>query len=189
MATYATLNPSDKGANISLSNGNKTGTLTTTDGYQTVRSTISVTSGKWYWEVVFTGVNAALFGIANASATLTNFVGSDANGWAYFVSAQKYNNGTGTAYGATWASGDVIGVALDMDGGTLIFNKNNVSQGTAFTGLTGTIFAAMSINKVSESFTVNFGATALTYSPPGGYNAGLYTGGGANNLTLTGVGS
>lgn len=26
------------------------------------------------------------------------------------------------------------------------------------------------------SVTANFGASSLTYSPPGGYNAGLYTG-------------
>ena len=170
--TYATWNPSDKDAGITLSGGNLIAT-NNNNVYSAVRSTIGKSSGKWYWEVVFTGINAALSGIANSTAALNTYIGADANGWSYFVSAQKYNNGTGTAYGATYATGDVIGVALDMDAGTLIFYKNNVSQGTAFTGLSGTMYAATSMNVTGESVTGNFGATTLVYSPPAGYCAGL----------------
>lgn len=85
----------------------------------------------------------------------------------------KYNNWSWTAYGANYTTNDVIWIALDMNAGTLIFYKNNTSQWTAFTGLTGTIYAAVgSIN--SSQTTTNFWSTALTYSPPAWYNAWLY---------------
>jgi hypothetical protein len=33
--------------------------------------------------------------------------------------------------------GDTLGVAVDMDAGSITFYKNNVSQGVAFTDLAG----------------------------------------------------
>jgi len=182
--TYATWNPSDKGANITLSSGNLHATNTVAS-WAAVRSTIGVSSGKWYWEVLYTAdPSAAIFGVANGSATLTNYVGSDANGWGYYApDGSKFNNGVNSGYGAAYVAGDTVGVALDMDAGTLIFYKNNTSQGTAFTGLTGTIYAAVS-HMSSTASTANFGATALTYTPPSGYNAGLYTGSDTNGSFL-----
>ena len=43
----------------------------------------------------------------------------------------------GYTYANAFTSGDIIGVALDLDNGSLVFYKNGVSQGTAFTGLAG----------------------------------------------------
>ena len=67
----------------------------------------------------------------------------DSNGFGYYGSnGQKYNGG-GSSYGATYGSGDVIGVALNLDDGNIVFYKNGASQGTAFTGLSsGTYFFA-----------------------------------------------
>ena len=75
-------------------------------------------------------------------------------------------------YGAAYDT-EVIGVALDMDAGTLTFYKNGVSQGQAFTGISGTIYAMASL-VVSGTLVANFGASALAYTPPAGYNSGLY---------------
>ncbi len=172
--TYSTWNPLDKNANLALSNGNLTATSGVNNNYKSIRSTVSVTSGKWYWEYVFAGA-VRMSGVANSSASLSNFIGSDADGWGYFQDGDKYNNGSGSAYGASYTT-ETIGIALDMDGGSVTMYKDNVSQGTMFTGITGTIFAAMSIDTNGTAMTANFGATALTYSPPGGFNAGLYTG-------------
>ena len=36
------------------------------------------------------------------------------------------NGGSNTAYGASFTTGDVIGVAYDADAGTLVFYKNNI---------------------------------------------------------------
>lgn len=41
--------------------------------------------------------------------------------------------------------GDCIAVQLDFGGGTIEFFKNGLSQGIAFTNLTGTVYAAVSL--------------------------------------------
>jgi len=172
---YATLDPANKGANVTLSGGNLSASITATLTGM-VRSTIGKSSGKWYWEVTPTGGSVNIIGIANSSGTLTSYPGSDVNGFGYAQNALKWNSSS-SAYGASFTTSDVIGVALDMDAGTLIFYKNNVSQGTAYTGITGTMYAAVGCdsNIGTRTSTTNFGATALTYTPPSGYNAGLYS--------------
>ena len=169
--TYATWNPSDKAGTITLSGGNLI-----TSGSKGVRSTISKNgTGKWYWEVTISNSTSGQVGIANSSYTLTNYLGQDANGWAYGASGTIDNNGAALQTGlATYTTGDIIGVAFDSVAGTLQFYKNNVSQGSAVTGLSGALFAAVGGN-LATNMTANFGASALTYTPPGGYNAGLYT--------------
>lgn len=178
--TYATWNPSDKGGGVVLSNGNLTVSLSTTptDG-GSVRSTIGKAAGKWYWEVTVGGTQSwSLPGVADASATIASssvYVFS-AGGYGYYTSTgTKYNNGVSTSYATGASPGDVIGVALDMDAGTLTFYKNGVSMGVAFSGLAGTFYAAegnYTLN-VTQS-TTNFGATAFAYPVPSGFNAGLY---------------
>jgi hypothetical protein len=58
-----------------------------------------------------------------------------------------------------------------MTAGTLEFYKNNTSQGTAFTGLTGTLFPAVSAGAASTSMTVNFGQQPFVYTAPTGFLA------------------
>ena len=176
--TYATWDPANKASNVTLSGGNLTAALAS-GGTGMVRATIGKSSGKWYWENTI-GINnlGQVVGICNSSQTFTGVYpgGSSANGWSYRdFDGKKFNGGGGFAYGSTWNTGDVMGVALDMDAGTLIFYKNNVSQGTAYTGLTGTIYAAWGGSVGTNSAaTTNFGATAFAYTPPSGY-AGLST--------------
>lgn len=179
--TYATWNPSDKGGGVVLSNGNLSVSLSTTptDG-GSVRSTIGKSSGKWYWEITVNGsIPYSLPGVATSAATVasgTAYV-SSATGYGYYTaSGQKYNNNTSTAYAGAANVGEIIGVALDMDGGNLTFYKNGISLGVAFTGLSGTFYAAEGNWTLNAAIsTANFGATAFTYSVPSGYNAGLYS--------------
>ena len=73
---------------------------------------------------------------------------------------QKIGNGSETSYGATYqAVGDVVGIALDMDNGTLTFYKNGVSQGQAFnSGLSGKTVYPYRLAYNSADLTVaNFG--------------------------------
>lgn len=173
--TYATWNSADKGANIVLSGGDLTASKSNA-GWQSVRATIGVSSGKWYWETTVGGSTIdVLTGVGNISMPLTSWVGNDANGWGYYFGAVKYNSSS-SAYGATYAVGDIIGVALDMDAGTIEMYKNNVSQGTMYTGLTGTLYPAVSIDNATINWTANFGATTMAYTAPSGYNQGLFTG-------------
>ena len=167
-ANYCVLNPLDTGMSISGGNLNSSSSSTNTIN----RSTIGVSSGKWYWEVTQLSANEILVGIANASASLTAYLGSNANGWSYnSANGSKYNNGSGVAYGATYTTNDVIGVALDMDAGTLTFYKNNTTQGQAYSGLTGTIFPSISAGTTSTSLAVNFGQRPFAYTPPSGFVA------------------
>jgi hypothetical protein len=174
---YATLDPANKGTNATLSGGNLV--LESSSGYVSARSTISKTSGKWYWEVTCTGaVNGNMFGgVGTASSNLNNFTGSTTESFGCdFESPTFYRwyNSVATSMGSfTVNVGDVIGFAFDADAGSLEYRLNNVLRGTQ-TGVTGTIFAHGSTLNGGIN-TYNFGATALFYTPPAGYNAGLYT--------------
>jgi hypothetical protein len=76
-----TWNPSDKNANITLSNGNLTATLPNAVVSVSARATTAETSGYFettWGTLVNTGGTVSGIGLANASASLNNFVGSDA---------------------------------------------------------------------------------------------------------------
>ncbi len=173
--TYATWNPSDKSTQLTLSGGNLTGQGGAGGVWAGVRSTIGKASGKWYWEITTGASDGFIFyGIANTTWGLDNTIFSDANGWGYTgVSGMKANGSGEVAYGSTWGTGDKISVLLDMDAGTLTFWKNGVSQGQAFSGITGTLYAMMGPDGSANAATANFGATAFTYTPPAGYCQGL----------------
>ena len=196
MATYTTWNPSDKSSAITLSGSDLIATHSGADGWVSCRSVLGVSAGKWYWEVTATAISpSGLFvGVANSSATLAGFIGSDANGWGYHAATGNFfHSGDTGVPGVTWTTSQVMGIALDMDSGTVKFYKNNTQSGSTVTGLSGTIYAGVStitVNSGGGSLTANFGATALTYSPPSGYNAGLYEEGGATfrRKALLGVG-
>lgn len=53
------------------------------------------------------------------------------------ANGQKYTAATLSSYGDSFAGGDVIGVAVDEAAGTVTMYKNNVSQGTLASSLTG----------------------------------------------------
>jgi hypothetical protein len=196
--TYATWNPSDKNANVTLSNGNLTAAGNNSSFYYPVRATIGKSTGKWYWEefidmAALSGFNYQVSGVGNSSASLANgqYVGANVNSWAYHnLNGNKYTNAVNTAYGATYITGVTIGIALDMTNGAIYFAKNNAWQnggdptsgaaktGAAYTGLTGTLYPMTSFlgqnNSTGSKNTANFGATALTYAAPSGYNSGVF---------------
>ena len=172
-ALYATTwNPSDKGSACVLSNGNLTGTSPSDNG--SVRSTFGASAGKWYWEVTSTSSTPPGIGVGNGSASLSLYPGSTSGAWAWFANeGRKYTAGAATAYGTAGSlTGVVIGVALDMDAGTVTLYRNGVSMGVMYSGLTGTLYALCGGNSaVASDFTANFGASAFAYTPPSGHAA------------------
>jgi hypothetical protein len=127
-----------------LSNGNTT-IQTGNSQYSPSSSTLGVSSGKWYWEVEYDalsgGSDVAYVGVLSQFATnSTTSLGTNANDYGYYVNGNYYNNNTGTAYGATYTTGDIIGVALDLDNNKLYFSKNGTFQnsGDPTSGATGT---------------------------------------------------
>ena len=85
--------------------------------------TMGVTSGKWYWEAIRTGGNVA------GAVGFSDYNGVDqrvyygGNGYAYTYSSSA-------SYGASWTTGDIIGIAFDADTQALTFYKNGSTQGT-----------------------------------------------------------
>ena len=209
---FATWNPLRKGANVAVSEGNLKA-ITSATVAQSVAGTIGMSSGKWYWEVINQGGALSYTGIVDSTHDMGTYIGasSTGSGYAYNTSGQKVGptSGTVASYGASYTTNDVIGIALDMDAGTLTFYKNNASQGTAFSSITGTWFAAVSGNGVAgKGGIVNFGQRPFEYTPPTGFlklntfnlpdstiedgsdyfNTVLYSGSSASEVSVTGVG-
>lgn len=173
---YATWNPLDMGPNMALSNGN----LTATNIFRwnefaraTVSKSLSIGGQKWYWEITV-AVTRQDLGVANSVETVLSFPGSSGNSVGYNSGGYIIFSGAIQATVASYTTGDVIGFVLDMYAATLKFYKNNVLQYT-HGGLNGTYYPAGGGHGGSlSSMTANFGATAFTYSPPAGCNAGLW---------------
>ena len=168
---YCTLNPLKAAGTVA--NGNLQHTATTTT-WVNASSTIYVSSGKWYFEATNIAGNYTMVGVATNDASTSQNYATATNTWTYFNDGTKYGNGsTATAYGASYTTGNVIGVALDMDAGTLTFYKDGVSQGTAFsTGLAGlTLCPWFGSYTGSNGLNANFGQQPFSYTPPTGFKA------------------
>jgi len=174
---YCTLNPLDtsNATHAIAQNGNLNLAGPNASAWGTSRGTMWVNSGKWYFEcmptlvnVLHAGVMGPSYNVANSTANL--YVGLPADGYSYNTAALKYNNAVSAAYGATLAINDIVGVALDLSAGTLTFYKNGVSQGVAFTGLSGWFAPACSSwnNGVAVP---NFGQRPFAYAAPAGHKA------------------
>jgi len=215
---YCTLNPLVQRWDVytaSITNGNLDTADTVGDANNPyVFGTTLVSSGKFYWEITVTaiGTSAASFfigvdsGKTQNGATFTDWVSYSGNGSKYVGSTSS------SAYGATYTTGDVIGVALDKDAGTVTFYKNNTSQGAISLPTNVPMVAWLSPGANSGSATANFGQRPFAYTAPSGFkalctqnlptptigattatqagkffNPVLYTGTGATN-SITGVG-
>ena len=182
-ANYCTINPLSTDEEYAFSNANLNYSITkATTGTYWSRSTLGMSSGKWYFEFTPTNVGSGstsiAVGIQSVLVTLerSNTSVDVGTGYVYRADGFKITGTTATSgYGATYAANDVIGVAFDADAGTLTFYKNNSSQGTAFTGITGEYVALISFNVTGTSRTsegsINFGQRPFTYTPPTGYVA------------------
>ena len=170
---YCTLNPLDNGG-LTLSNGNLQFNRAA-NAWLSCRSTIAVTSGKWYWEVSLTTGTQCMVGIAKAEAALNSYFAISSTGWGYNAAdGYKYNADTPIAYGNTWTAGDTIGIAFDANTGELKFYKNGTVQNSgtaAYTGLTsGPYFATIGLYGTATAH-INFGQRAFAYTAPSGFKA------------------
>ena len=176
-SNYAVWNPLIPSANT-FSNGNLTISNASGSNYIPAFSTIVAPSGgKYYYEFTSTTASYPL-GVGVAKSTdvpnSSQYIGYTSTEYAYNPSnGNKLNNNTSTAYGASFTANDVIGVALDLVNGTLVFYKNGTSQGTAFSGLTGDFYFAVGSVAGGSTCTgsANFGQQPFTYTPPTGYVA------------------
>jgi len=122
------------------------------------RSSFVPASGKWYWEYrALSTSNATHVGVCNEE--FDGYDGYDL--YSYYSNAGQYYfdpNGTDASYGASWGGGDIIGVAYDVDNGTIEFYKNGTSQGQK-TGLptTGDLIPVVQGYYTTDQGIINFG--------------------------------
>ena len=182
---FATFNPLDKAqSSATYLEGNLK--WTTTSGYFWNRSTIGVSSGKWYFEAKLTSApEHAHVGIVDeAPDDNSDSIEGGTYNWGYKNSSGEiYNNGSGSSYGSTYTTGDIISVYLDLDNNKLYFAKNGSIQNSG-TGIsitasgstdTGNYFFAVGDNASGTNGTweANFGSPAFSISSgnsdPNGY--------------------
>ena len=161
-----------------FSNGNTT-VVSTSSGYPYCTSTFGVGKGKYYIEGKYVarsdGNDYSRFGIGYKPATSTTDGLGDETGEAIYRpdGAMKVNGSETSSWGATWATGDIISIALDCDNSKLYFSKNGVFQGggnpTAGTGgIAITDVTTLSTGNYFFGFGDNSGSGSATWS----YNFG-----------------
>jgi hypothetical protein len=163
---YCTWNPLAKtAATTTLSNGNLEAT-----GDRNSYATFAIpSSGKWYWEITPTAGSYPMIGVAAyVSTSGASYV--DTSLFYYGVTGQKYNAGSNSAYGSSYTSNDVIGVAVNADSGTVEFYKNGSSQGSITYAASG-LFPATTTAGGSATYTANFGQRPFAYTAPSGFKA------------------
>ena len=153
---FAVMNPlADYYANHTFRNGNlELLTSTTTNQYTYSINNIGMSSGKWYTELyVGSAVGTALTGISDRqSQGGTHYLGGQSYEYSYYsYNGKSINGGTQSTYGNTYTTGDIIGIAIDLDNSKLYFSKNGTFQnsGDPTSGSTGT--GAISITAVGST--------------------------------------
>ena len=176
----ATFSPTNKSTDIILSGGNLVAERGIYGGYASVRATGKMfAANKTQCEFVITHVGPSPFvivGIDDGTADISGIfqIASDVHGYGYYQdTGEKIHSNSLSAYGASFKTdGDVITMLYDGPSGTLSFKKNGVSQGTAYTGLSGDFFPAVAIYSGGGSpkaqITLRTNPTAMSY-PESGY--------------------
>ena len=141
---FATLNGLHQVDDWSLAEGNLKFTNNST-GHRMTNSNIAVSQGKWYCEVkMTTSASQTRVGVIDPEKFLYNtYIHNSGRGYAYKADdgSTRFNNGTTDAnYGDTYTTGDIIGIAMDLDNHKLYFSKNGTFQnsGDPTSGSTGT---------------------------------------------------
>jgi hypothetical protein len=184
---YATFNPlvdwHTNGSNFTFASGNLDISEPAATTYGSVASTIAMTTGKWYCEITPTTVGAAQNTFAGITLTTSaaGYPGQSSTSYSYGATGNKFNNNASSAYGATFAANDIIGVAFDADAGSLTFYKNGQSQLTAFTSIpAGSYYFVVGdfATTQSSAFSGNFGQRPFR---------GEYVSGSGSSFTGTGA--
>jgi hypothetical protein len=159
------LNPLQSG--LSISNGNlrftNTNTTTAYVAYSTFGDNNSYASPlnmptKYYFEATVTQGNT---GGSNNSQYV---------GLGVLIYRKDGTDASSNAFGATYTTGDVIGISVNLTTGEAKFYKNNVLQGTQSNGFIG-YFNPIVYGYYNIIWDVNFGQQPFVYTPPTGFVA------------------
>ena len=185
------LNTQDNGSVFSLGNS-RIVTYSSFEAYNV--STFAMSKGKYYMEAkavehdAASGLGNFHIGIAERECrTEDQVLGKSDYSWGYNSEDGTYfNSGNYTSFGNTYTTGDIIGLALDLDNNTLAIYKNGVSQGTiTITDVenngTGSYYFALGENGTANSVTWEancgngyFGETAISSAGTNASGNGIF---------------
>jgi hypothetical protein len=142
---FAVLNTLDKNSAATLSEGNL---RVVTGGAQfgLTKASMKMSSGKWYFEYLDVSGTYHQLGISTEDEVVSgitngSLVGKESGyGYRGDTGVVLHENSTAATY-ATYTDGDVIGVAYDLDNGSISFYKNGSSQGTISSVDTSLLYA------------------------------------------------
>lgn len=138
-------------------------------------ATFSLSTGKWTWEVtVGANVPSLLYLGINQDSAAKNFQKTSGSVVYYQSDGQKDIGGTNSAYGASYAAGDVIRFEYDADAGILTCFKNGTSQGAIYSSGGGKAWIpAMYMDNAGVGVThfdsFNFGQRPFAGTPTAGF--------------------
>ncbi len=164
---HATLNPLSTPS--TLSNGNLQAVYAGSGSYATASSTLGMTSGKYYCEVKLTLTNnypaTGICATNSDHATIldqADWLGRDADTYGMYTnSGDVFNNGSSVNVFGAISTGDIIGMALDLDSAqnTLKYYKNGSLIGTQniTTNSNGWMFGCTNQSTGTTNAQFNFG--------------------------------
>jgi hypothetical protein len=183
-----TWNPADKNANLTLSGGDLIFTQGAFNDYASLRSVASASSGKKYWELTATTIGGAALtveGFGNSTMALNTYLGANTNSMGWVGDGRVLLNDVTVTTIQTWAQGDTLCFALDLDNSKVWFrtnggnwnndvigNQNPATNtgGASLSGIaSGPYFVMAQGHATGDSMTANFGATAYAQTAPSGF--------------------
>ena len=149
-------------------------------------STFVVNSGKWYFEAKFVEtsvVGRGAIGVGIVDADKYNPYGDaddafdlESFGYSYTTDGHAKTNNSTSSFGSTYASGDIISVAVDFDNRQIYYSKNGTLQnsgdptsgasgtGSAHNFSVGTYYFAVYGYQNENSWEMNFGNAPFSIS-------------------------
>ena len=189
-ANYAVLNPLDKQANFSTTQGNLASTINAQVALQ--RATIAMpSSGKFYFEMATNMTpdnnNAVGYGLCTGSRSLTASIGQTGDLMAYLIASVLLINGaSNVSAGSPPAANVPMRFAADVTNGkfwignaTVWYNSTGGTTGDPATGANPTFTTSLvglfpciySDNTSNATLYANFGQRPFSYTPPTGFIA------------------
>ena len=169
---FAILNTLHRVPDTSRIEGGTT-TIKNNNSWRTMVSTFGVSSGKWYFELSagseYTMIGVSGDGVYGGGTSYEYYVGSLTGSLGYYGnSATFFQDGVDKSPTnvSSFATDDIVGLALDVDNGKAYFHKNGTYQNsanpnTSSNGYTITgdapYFLTMSTYQQSDQTEVNFG--------------------------------
>ena len=125
-------------------------------------STLAFSSGKWYWEEYMQSSTGDASNVGVGVKSIEGIYSNGGNHWRVRGNGgESDHNGSQTnVSGFSWTTGDIIGIAVDMDDGNWTVSKNGTFIGANIhTNVSGTVTPTMHNSNGSENhtFITNFG--------------------------------